>query len=63
MTRSECFKWVNDSYLKHQGGHMTTLELAQALNGTLCHENLDLKNPNGRTELTHLITKQQNRIS
>lgn len=33
MTAAEHFKVVNDLYTKHRGGHMTSLELADGLNG------------------------------
>jgi hypothetical protein len=33
MTAAEHFKIVNDVYTKHRGGQMTTLELAEGLNG------------------------------
>ncbi|RLN71917.1 hypothetical protein BBJ28_00015913 [Nothophytophthora sp. Chile5] len=35
MTQAEHFKIVNDAYVKHRGGQMTSLELADALNGAL----------------------------
>lgn len=35
MTAAEHFKIVNDIYSKHRGGQMTSLELADGLNGTL----------------------------
>lgn len=33
MTAAEHFKIVNDVWTKHKGGPMTSLELAQGLNG------------------------------
>lgn len=33
MTQAEHFKIVNDAYTKHRGGQMTSLELADGLNG------------------------------
>lgn len=36
MTAAEHFKIVNDHYTKHRGGHMTSLELADGLNGASC---------------------------
>lgn len=35
MTAAEHFKIVNDIYSKHRGGQMTSLELADGLNGAL----------------------------
>lgn len=36
MTAAEHFKIVNDVWTKHKGGPMTSLELAQGLNGGSC---------------------------
>jgi hypothetical protein len=35
MTAAEHFKIVNDVYTKNRGGQMTTLELAEGLNGSV----------------------------
>ena len=35
MKEAEHFKIVNDMYIKHRGGQMTSLELTDGLNGEI----------------------------
>jgi hypothetical protein len=46
MTQAEHFKIVNDAYVKHRGGQMTSLELADGLNGAVVFWWLEVKKLN-----------------